>query len=136
MPVPENTSRHDIALYIEHAHEMLEVAACNLADGFCGSAVNRTYYAIFYTANALLTTQELVRSKHGAVVAAFRQYFVKPGLIETEYGDIYGRVMDDRHTSDYDIEAMIEPDRAQTDLEDAQRFVDRAERHLSEGGWL
>jgi hypothetical protein len=39
MSVPENTSRHNVALYIEHAHEMLKVAACNLADGFYGSAV-------------------------------------------------------------------------------------------------
>jgi uncharacterized protein (UPF0332 family) len=70
------------------------------------------------------------------VIAAFRQHFVKPGLIEAECGNIYGRVMDDRHISDYDVEATIEPDRARTDLEDARRFVHRAERYLHEGGWL
>ena len=133
MPIPENASKQEITLYIERAHQMLEVAAHNLADGFYGSAINRAYYAVFCAANALLATQGLSRSKHSGVIAVFRQRFVKPGLIEIEYGDIYGRVMDDRHISDYDVETPVEPDRAQTDLEDAHRFVDRIERYLREG---
>jgi len=112
MSIPEHASRQEIALYIEHARQMLEVAAHNLADGFYGSAVNRAYYAIFYAANALLATQGLFRSKHSGVIAAFRQHSVKPGLIEVEYGDIYGRVMDDRHISDYNVQTTIELDRA------------------------
>jgi len=136
MSIPEHASRQEIALYIENARQMLEVAAHNLADGFYGSAVNRAYYAIFYAANALLATQGLFRSKHSGVIAAFRQHSVKPGLIEVEYGDIYGRVMDDRHISDYDVQTTIELDRARTDLEDAHRFVDRIERSLKEGDWL
>jgi len=136
MSIPEHASRDEVALYIKHARQMLEVATHNLSDGFYGSAINRAYYAIFYAANALLTTQGLSRSKHSGVIAAFRQHFVKPGLIEAECGDIYGRVMDDRHISDYDVEATIESDRARTDLEDARRFVHRAERYLHKGGWL
>lgn len=84
---------------------MLEVAAHNLSDGFYGSAINRAYYAIFYAACALLMTQSVTRSKHSGVVAAFRRLFVKSGLIEVEYSEIYGRVMDDRHISDYDRDA-------------------------------
>ena len=134
MSVSEHDSKYEIALYIESAREMLEVAAHNMADGFYGSAVNRAYYAIFYAANALLRTRGIVRSKHSGVIAAFRQHFVKPGLVEVEYSDIYGRVMEDRHVSDYDIETLIEPDRARTNLDDAHRFVDRIEQHLREGG--
>lgn len=136
MSISEHALRQEVALYIEHAHQMLEVAEHNVADGFYGSAINRAYYAIFYAANALLATRGLSRSKHSGVIAAFRQYFVKPGPIEVEYGDIYGRVMDDRHISDYDVETTIEPDRARTDLEDARRFVHRVERYLQGGGWL
>ena len=116
---------------------MLQVADHNLADGFYASAINRAYYAIFYAANALLATKGLSRSKHSAVVATFRQHFVKPGLIEDEYSDIYGRVMDDRHKADYEIiESTVDPARAQTDLEDARRFVERVERYLKQEGWL
>jgi uncharacterized protein (UPF0332 family) len=136
MSIQEKIPRHEVGLFVEHAHRMLEVAAHNLSDGFYGSAINRAYYAIFYAACALLTTQSVTRSKHSGVVAAFRRLFVKPGFIEAEYSEIYGRVMDDWHISDYDIEMPIEPDRAQRDLEDAQRFVQRVERYLEEGEWL
>jgi len=129
--------RDEVALYVEHAQQMLQVADHNLADGFYASAINRAYYAIFYAANALLATKGLSRSKHSAVIAAFRQHFIKLGLIENEYSDIYGRVMDDRHKADYDIvESTVDPARAQTDLEDARHFVKRVERHLKQEGWL
>jgi uncharacterized protein (UPF0332 family) len=111
---------------------MLEVAAHNLADDFYNSAVNRAYYVVFYAANALLATQGLSRSKHSGVIAAFRQHFVKPEHIESEYGRIYGRLMNDRHSGDYDIEFSVGPERAQIDLADAQRFVHRMERYLQE----
>jgi uncharacterized protein (UPF0332 family) len=128
--------RDEVGLYVEHAQQMLQVADHNLADGFYASAINRAYYAIFYAANALLATKGLSRSKHSAVIATFRQHFVKPGLIEDEYSDIYGRVMANRHVGDYEIQLTIEPSVAQDDLRDAQRFVERVERHLRQEGWL
>jgi len=127
---------HEVALYINHAHQMIEVAGHNLADGFYGSAINRAYYAIFYAANALLATQGLARSKHSGVIAAFRQYFVKPGLVKAEYSDIYGRVMENRHVSDYEIELSIDSSVAADDLRDAQHFVNHVEEYLRREGWL
>jgi uncharacterized protein (UPF0332 family) len=136
MSEPEHVARQEVRIYIEHAREMLDVAALNLAEGYYGSAINRAYYAIFHAANSLLTTEGLTRSKHSAVIAAFRVHFVKAGRIEVEYSRIYERVMGDRQASDYDVEAFIEPDRAATDLDDARRFVLRAERLLQQEGWL
>ena len=129
--------RDEVALYVEHARQMLEVAHHNLTDGFYASAVNRAYYAIFYAANALLATKGLARSKHSGVIAAFRQHFIKPGFIESEYSDIYGRVMDDRHKGDYDvIETAMDRDRSEADLAHAVQFVQRVERYLREEDWL
>ena len=129
-------STRDVRLYIENAREMLDVAAHNLANDFYGSAVNRAYYAIFYATHALLATQGISRSKHSGVIAAFRQHFVKPGQIENEYSQMYAQVMDDRHSGDYDVTTSINPERAQTDLVYAQRFVARMTRYLQEEGWL
>jgi uncharacterized protein (UPF0332 family) len=128
--------KREIDLYMEHAREMLEVAAHNIADGFWGSAINRAYYAIFYAANALLATRGLARSKHSGVIAAFRERFVKSGLIEVEYSDIYGRVMDNRRVSDYEIEIPVDAEAAEKDLSDAQRFVEQVEQLLQQEGWL
>ena len=58
------------------------------------------------------------------------------GAYEVEYSEIYGRVMDDRHIGDYDVEAVIEPERARVDLDDAHRLVKRIEGYLRGEGWL
>jgi len=136
MSVPEQASKEESALYVERARQMLEVAAYNLANGFYGSAINRAYYAIFYAANALLATRGLSRSKHSGVIAEFRKQFVKPGLIEIEYSRIYGRVMENRHVSDYEIQLPIDAQAATDDLRDARRFVECIEKLLQQEGWL
>jgi uncharacterized protein (UPF0332 family) len=107
-----------------------------LDDGFYSAAVNRAYYAIFYAANAVLSTQGLARSKHSGIISAFRERFVKTGLVEAEYRRIYGRVMDDRHLGDYEVKRTITADRARRDLDDTQRFVNRVEIYLKGEGWL
>jgi uncharacterized protein (UPF0332 family) len=81
-------------------------------------------------------TKGLGRSKHSGVIVAFRQRFVKPGIIEIEYSRIYGRVMDDRHAGDYEIEIPVEAKVAERDLAEARLFVERTERHLRQEGWL
>ena len=104
--------KYQVSLYMTHAQEMLQVAQANFEDGFYGSAINRIYYAIFYAASALLLTQGETQSKHSGVISTFRKLFIKTGLIETEYSDIYGVVMDARLDSDYDM--IYEPDEPST----------------------
>ena len=132
----KHPARQEIVLYMNQAHQMLTVAAHNLNNDFYTSAINRAYYAIFYAANAMISTQGLARSKHSGVIAAFRRCFVKPGLIEPEYSAIYGRLMDDRHVSDYDIDTTIAPERVKANVQEARQFVERIETYLRREGWL
>lgn len=125
-----------IKLYMQQAQEMLLVAAHNLHDGFYSSSVNRSYYAVFYAANAILATQQLARKQHSGILSAFRLHFIKPGLIEPAYSDIYGRLFDDRNTSDYQLFSPITHQLAEVDLADAQAFVTRIQTWLQQEGWL
>ena len=52
---------------------MLLVAETILQQGFLTTAVNRAYYAIFYAANALLSTKGIARRKHSSVLGEFRR---------------------------------------------------------------
>lgn len=70
------------------------------------------------------------------MIAAFREFFVLPGLIEVEYSDMYGQVMDDRNVSDYEVDLPIDAQVAARDLGHARRFVARVERLLRQEGWL
>jgi uncharacterized protein (UPF0332 family) len=116
----ESTERQTVKTYLDAAHEALAGGQYNLDGGYYAIAVNRAYYAVFYAANALLATKGLARGKHSGTISVFRQSFIKPGLIESEYSDIYGSLMDDRHVSDYDMETEVEPERAESDVESAR----------------
>jgi len=114
------------------AHEALATAADNTRLAHYSAAINRAYYAMFYATNALLATKGIQRAKHSSVLAAFRQEFIKTGLIEAEYSDSYGDTMDARHETDYIIGTKVTIKLTQDYLEEAQRFVARVERYLKE----
>jgi len=64
------------------AEQALGTAQGNLASGDFRAAVNRAYYAVFYAASAMLLTRGVERRKHSGVIGAFREHFVKTGLID------------------------------------------------------
>lgn len=128
--------RYQIQTHIDHARRSLDAAALNLNNGFYATAINRAYYAIFYAASCLLLVKDISRSKHSGVIAAFRQNFVKTGLIEAKYSDIYGDVMEARIDSDYDMAFEADRTTAKEKLEDARQFVGRVIQYLQEKGWL
>ena len=132
----ESINRQTVKTYLNAAHEALAGCQYNIDGGYYAIAISRAYYAVFYSANALLVTKGLARGKHSGTISAFRQSFVKPGTIEPEYSDIYGSLMDDRHVSDYDMDAKIEPERAESDVQSAREFVVRIETYLQTEGWL
>ena len=123
---------NEVEWYIAQAHEALAAADDNIRLAHYATAINRAYYAMFYAANALLATKGIQRAKHSSALAAFRQEFVKPGLIEAEYSDSYGDAMDARHEADYTIDVRLTRNSTQDYLEDAQRFVARVEHYLKE----
>ena len=123
-------------LYIENAREMLEVAKLNLENEYYGSACNRAYYAIFYAASALLYTKGKTFGKHSAVLAAFRQHFIKTGDFDVTWSRKYERIMSHRHTSDYDILISFEKEQALTDLSDAEVFVQEVSQWLQKKNYL
>ena len=120
-----------IKQYLEHARQAASTGRLVMAHGDPIAAINRAYYAIFYAANALLATKGLERSKHSGVIAAFRQHFVKTGIIESEFSRFYGEAMEQRHAGDYDL---VSPDQATAErsLEHAERFVRRIEQALKD----
>ena len=122
--------------YLDRAYQDLQAARSNLQQGFYRVAITRAYYAMFYAASALLASEGISRSKHSGVHAAFGERFVKGGLIEAEYAKILGYAFDSRLDSDYDVEFVADQALAEDVLNDAERFVDRAEQYLREAGEL
>lgn len=128
-------NRDTILLYLNAAHEELRASRHNINGGYYGVAVSRAYYAIFYAANAILLTRNLSRRKHSAVLAAFRQHFVKPGWIEATYSDTFGEVFELRQAADYDTLITTEREQAVATLESAQAFVTRMRDFIRAEGY-
>jgi uncharacterized protein (UPF0332 family) len=126
---------HRIKQLMALAEQALHTAQANFESGDFRATVNRAYYAIFYTASAMLLTIGEERRKHSGVISAFRNHFVKSGLIEAEYSNIYGETLVIREDADYAVEIPIYADTADLSLNQARRFVGRMSEYLHEKGF-
>ena len=118
------------------AEQACSTARVNLDAGDFRATVNRAYYAVFYAASAILLTVGIERRRHSGVIGAFREHFVKSGLIEAQYSNIYGESLVIREDADYAVEIPIDRDMAKTALDQARHFVARMRSYLVEGGFL
>lgn len=126
-------TRERIQGYLAYAHRAIRTGQLTLKDEDFSATVNRAYYAMFYAANALLAIRGLERSKHSGVIAAFREQFIKTGLISGEYSRYFGEALDERHTADYELEP-IDFDTAGRNLAHAIEFVSEVEAYLQREG--
>lgn len=124
----------DIKPYLDRAKQELHAAEINIREALYAVAISRSYYAMFYAASGLLAGIGIARSKHSGVISAFRQHFIKSGLIEAEYGDYLGVGFNARQESDYELFVRVEADLAMKRLEEARQFVDRVETFIKDRG--
>jgi uncharacterized protein (UPF0332 family) len=68
---------------MEKAQRILEAAQQLIQHGFYDFAVSRSYYAMFYVAEALLDRVGLAFSSHATVISAFEQQFFLTCLLCT-----------------------------------------------------
>ena len=66
----------EIKSLIERAKKYLKSAEILLKEEDYESSVSRTYYAMFYSAQAMLLTKGLSFSSHKGVISAFGEHFV------------------------------------------------------------
>ena len=96
---------------------------CLLGDGLYDFAVSRAYYAMLYSAEALLLQQDLRFSSHGAVIAAFGQRFAKPEVIPRRFHHYLIDAQDSRVQGDYDIRSTQTADDAGLAINRAHEFI-------------
>jgi len=121
---------------LSRAYKNLEVARSLLADEFYEDSVSKSYYALFFAAKALLLTKNLDPKRHSGVISFFSQYFVKTGELEKELADILKFAQKERISADYDEFYIASPEEARHQLENAEKFLQRAKEILQEKGFL
>ncbi|HCI56377.1 MAG TPA: HEPN domain-containing protein [Bacteroidales bacterium] len=98
----EKTTQEDYINYrLERAWKTFEDAKYLASKKSWNSSINRLYYACFYSVLALFSKYQIACHKHSGVKTQFSLYFIKTGLLDKEYGKLYGDLFDLRHKSDY-----------------------------------
>ncbi len=108
---------------LAEALRSLEAARLLHEGGFYGFSASRSYYAMFYVAEAILLSKGLTFSKHAGVVSAFGQHFVKTGEIKTEYHRFLIHGMEIRHVGDYGRSSDVSSEQCEQQLKNAEAFI-------------
>jgi uncharacterized protein (UPF0332 family) len=93
--------------------------------------INRSYYAMFYAAMALMQAQARIPNKHTGVLGLFDTEFVMRGLFPKELSRDFHRAFELRQSSDYRFLEPFEIDDAVQLLEKAERFVEAVATYLA-----
>ena len=115
---------------IEKARRYLRSAELLIQDGDYDSAVSRSYYAMFYSAEAALLKEKMTFTSHKAVISAFGQYFVKTGIFDKRLGRDLNIIFGERQLGDYESNFSISEDNARHTFESARGFVDQVAEWL------
>ncbi len=94
------------------------------------SIVNRSYYAMFYAALALLATIGEETSKHSGVMSLFDRHFIKTGVLPREMSRFLHAAFDMRQAADYEDKAEISDSMAGQIFEFAEAFIASIEKQL------
>jgi len=120
----------EIESLIKRAKRYLKSAKTLLKEGDYESSVSRTYYAMFYSAQAMLLTQNLSFSSHQRVISAFGEHFVKTGIFPREMGRELNRAFEKRQIGDYEYTFVISKNEAQEILVNGKRFIEKIVQEL------
>lgn len=126
----------DILSLIKHRLEQARTAlddAQYLMEGnrSSQSIVNRSFYAMFYSALALLQKIGKIPSKHSGVISLFDTEFVLKGTFPRELSKSFHKAFELRQVSDYKNIESVSTEDARDALEKAVVFVNAIAEYLS-----
>ena len=113
---------------LEKARRAIRAAEVLLQQGHVDFAAGRAYYAMFYTAEALLSEKGFRSRKHGGVHALFGEHFTKTGLMDAKFHRLLLDSFDRRLQADYGFDAVIGQQEVSRMIEHANEFLEQAEK--------
>jgi len=122
----------EINSLIERAKKYLKSAEILLENEDFESSVSRTYYAMFYSVQALLLTRNMSFSSHKGVISAFGEHFIKTGIFPKNMGRDLNKAFEKRQISDYEYTFVILRKEAEELFKSGANFVEKITQYLKE----
>lgn len=115
---------------LDKAIDTIESAELLLDHGKTDVAAGRSYYALFYIAEALLNEKGLQFSKHGDVIGAYGKEYSKTKLLDQKFHRWLIEGFDTRLIGDYHVDTKIEMDAVARMINQAREFYEAAQEYL------
>ena len=120
-----------LALFrIEKAKNDLHDAKETLRLGMYDNAANRSYYAIFHAARAVLALDGLDFKKHAGVVGTFSKNYIKTGVFEPETAQMIKSAFSIRSETDYEDFYVVSKKDVEQQVLDAEVFIAKVSDYL------
>lgn len=120
----------EVESLLKRADRYLVTAEVLVREGDFESSVSRSYYAMFFSAQALLLSKGLHFSSHKMTISAFGEHFVKTEIFSKEMGKDFNKAFDRRQISDYNHEFIIDKSEAEEFVVSGKSFVNKIKEHL------
>jgi uncharacterized protein (UPF0332 family) len=122
----------EIESLLKRSDRYLLTAKILIKEGDFESSVSRTYYAMFFAAQAMLLSKKLSYSSHKMTISGFGENFIKTNIFPKEMGREFNRAFDKRQLSDYYHTFIIDKKDAEDLLKSGKIFVDTIKNYLFE----
>jgi len=116
---------------VEKARRYLKSAELLIKDGDYDSSASRTYYAMFYCAEAALLKQGLTFSSHKGVISAFGEHFIKTGIFPKQMGKQLNAAFEKRQIGEYEYTCVISNEDAEDLLAEGKEFTKQVAKWLN-----
>jgi uncharacterized protein len=89
------------------------------------SSINRLYYACFYAVSALLYSHSIEVKTHKGARIKFMSEFIKTGLFEKDFGNLFSDLFDWRQEGDYSDFISFDKDLTMPLITKCEEFIIR-----------
>jgi len=115
---------------LEKAEASLKEAKMLLDSEHLYGATNRSYYCIFHCMRSIQALENIEFKKHSAVIAHFRNNYIKTNLFDKQISKIISNLYELRNKSDYDDFFMLSKKEVTEQIESAEYFFEEVKAYL------
>lgn len=127
----DEESIHGLVHYrIQRSKETMLEARLMIDKGYLNGAMNRLYYACYYSVSALLIQNGISAQTHGGTKQMLGLHFVVTNKISPKISNIYSTLFEKRHSSDYEDFVYYDVETVEILYTQAYDFLETIEKLL------